>query len=410
MTLQLTAPQQANGTISLPTSKSISNRALIIAALCGGEPQVLHPALCDDTAVMVDALARQEGDINVGAAGTAMRFLTAYFAIRESVTVTLDGVERMRHRPIGPLVDALRLLGAHIEYLGQEGFPPLQITGTAMHGGDITMAGDVSSQFISAMMMILPAIGGGSIQLTGNIVSAPYIHMTAAVMRSMGAQVDFTGSTIAVGNGYQGNDIVVEADWSAAAPWYALAALLPQSGITLQGLTADSIQGDARLVDLGSRLGIASRFDAHGVSLDTSRFIDCCCSNFADMAATPDLVPSWAVLMCLLERSFRMTGVRTLRLKESDRIEALRQELLKLGYVLKIEGEDAISWYGERVAVATQPPVIDTHGDHRMAMAFAPAAVRFPGLIIRDAEVVSKSYPAYWRHLTQCGFTITPLD
>ena len=410
MTLQLTAPQQANGTISLPTSKSISNRALIIAALCGGEPQVLHPALCDDTAVMVDALARQEGDINVGAAGTAMRFLTAYFAIRESVTVTLDGVERMRHRPIGPLVDALRSLGAHIEYLGQEGFPPLQITGTAMHGGDITMAGDVSSQFISAVMMILPAIGGGSIQLTGNIVSAPYIHMTAAVMRSMGAQVDFTGNTIAVGNGYKGNDIVVEADWSAAAPWYALAALLPQSSITLQGLTADSIQGDARLVNLGSRLGIASHFDAHGVSLDTSRFIDCCCSNFADMAATPDLVPSWAVLMCLLERSFRMTGVRTLRLKESDRIEALRQELLKLGYVLKIEGEDAISWYGERVAVATQPPVIDTHGDHRMAMAFAPAAVRFPGLIIRDAEVVSKSYPAYWRHLTQCGFTITPLD
>ena len=410
MTLQLTAPQQANGTISLPTSKSISNRALMIAALCGGEPQVLHPALCDDTTVMVDALARQEGDINVGAAGTAMRFLTAYFATREGVTVTLDGVERMRHRPIGPLVDALRLLGAHIEYLGQEGFPPLQITGTAMHGGDITMAGDVSSQFISAVMMILPAIGGGSIQLTGNIVSVPYIHMTAAVMRSMGAQVDFTGSTIAVGNGYQGNDIVVEADWSAAAPWYALAALLPQSGITLQGLTADSIQGDARLVDLGSRLGIASRFDAHGVSLDTSRFIDCCCSNFADMAATPDLVPSWAVLMCLLERSFRMTGVRLLRIKESDRIEALRQELLKLGYVLKIEGEDAISWYGERVAVTTQPPVIDTHGDHRMAMAFAPAAVRFPGLIISDADVVSKSYPAYWRHLTLCGYTITPLD
>ena len=410
MTFQLTAPQQANGTISLPTSKSISNRALMIAALCGGDPQVLHPALCDDTAVMVDALARQEGDINVGATGTAMRFLTAYFATREGVTVTLDGVERMRHRPIGPLVDALRSLGAHIEYLGQEGFPPLQITGSVMHGGDISMAGDVSSQFISAVMMILPAIGGGSIQLTGNIVSAPYIHMTAAVMRSMGATVDFTGSTIAVGNGYKGNDIVVEADWSAAAPWYALAALLPQSSITLQGLSADSIQGDARLVDLGSHLGIASRFDAHGVTLDTSRFIDCCCSNFADMAATPDLVPSWAVLMCLLERSFRMTGVRTLRLKESDRIEALHQELLKLGYVLKIEDEDAISWYGERVAVTTQPPVIDSHGDHRMAMAFAPAAVRFPGLIIRDADVVSKSYPAYWRHLTQCGFTITPLD
>jgi 3-phosphoshikimate 1-carboxyvinyltransferase len=268
------------------------------------------------------------------------------------------------------------------------------------------MAGDVSSQFISAVMMILPAIGGGSIQLTGNIVSAPYIHMTAAVMRSMGATVDFTGSTIAVGNGYKGNDIVVEADWSAAAPWYALAALLPQSSITLQGLTADSIQGDARLVNLGSRLGIASRFDAHGVTLDTSRFIDCCCSNFADMAATPDLVPSWAVLMCLLERSFRMTGVRTLRLKESDRIEALAEGLRRLGYVLTIEGNDAISWYGEKAPVAADSIAIDTHGDHRLAMAFAPAAVRYPGLVINDAEVVSKSYPAFWKHLEQAGFTL----
>ena len=410
MTVQLTAPQQLNGTITLPTSKSISNRALMIAALCGDETQVLHPALCDDTAVMIDALSHEGSSvINVEAAGTAMRFLTAYFSTRDGLTVTLDGVERMRHRPIGPLVEALRSLGAHIEYLGQEGFPPLQITGTVMHGGDITMTGDVSSQFISAVMMILPAIGGGSIQLTGDIVSAPYIHMTAAVMRDMGAQIDFTGNTIAVGNGYNGNDYVVEADWSAAAPWYALAALLPQSHITLEGLTTDSIQGDAHLVDLGSKLGIASRFDVHGVTLDASRFIGCCCSCFADMAATPDLVPSWAVLMCLLERSFRMTGVCTLRHKESNRIEALQEELLKLGYVLKIEGEDAISWYGERTAVSQKPPVIDTHGDHRMAMAFAPAAVRFPGLIIRDADVVSKSYPAFWRHLKQSGFTIQEL-
>ena len=409
MHLQLIAPQQALATILLPTSKSISNRALLIAALCGGEPQVLHPALCDDTAVMVEALSRTDGgDINVGAAGTAMRFLTAYFATREGITVTLDGVERMRHRPIGPLVEALRSLGARIDYLGEEGFPPLRITGTVMHGGDITMTGDMSSQFISAVMMILPAIGGGTIHLTGDIVSVPYIDMTAAVMREMEAHVDFTGNTITVGNGYKGNDYLVEADWSAAAPWYALAALLPQSRITLEGLTADSIQGDAHLVDLGAKLGIASRFDAHGVTLDTSRFIGCCCSCFADMAATPDLVPSWAVLMCLLERSFRMTGVRTLRHKESNRIEALREELLKLGYVLKIEGEDAISWYGERVAATQTPPVIDTHGDHRLAMAFAPAAVRFPELIIRDADVVSKSYPAYWRHLAQCGFTITP--
>lgn len=410
MDLQLTAPARANATIALPMSKSISNRALLIAALCDGEPQVLRPAWCDDTAVMVDALSRDGGDINVGAAGTAMRFLTAYFACRPGAVATLDGVERMRQRPIGVLVDALRGLGAHIDYLDKDDYPPLCITGTAMHGGDITMPGGVSSQFTSAVMMILPAIGGGSIRLTGDIVSAPYIHMTAAVMRAMGADVEITGDHIVVGNGYTAQDYIVETDWSAAAPWYALAALLPQSGITLEGLVADSIQGDARLVELGKKLGIASRFDAHGVSLDTSHFIGCCCSAFADMSSTPDLVPSWAVLMCLLERSFRMTGVRTLRLKESDRLEALREELSKLGYVLKIEGEDAISWYGEKVPVSQGPPVIDTHGDHRLALAFAPAAVRFPGLVISDADVVSKSYPGYWRHLEQCGFTITALD
>lgn len=407
MNLQLTAPPRANASIALPTSKSISNRALLITALCGGEPQVIHPALCDDTEVMIDALSRHGGgDINVGAAGTAMRFLTAYFATRDEVTATLDGVERMHHRPIGVLVDALRSLGAHIDYLGKEGFPPLLIHGTQMHGGDVEMAGGVSSQFISAVMMILPAIGGGNIRLTGDIVSVPYIHMTAAVMRDMGADVKITGNTIAVGNGYEGNDYLVEADWSAAAPWYALAALLPESSLKLEGLNADSIQGDAQLVELGRRLGILTRFDADGATLDASHFIGCCCSCFADMAATPDLVPSWAVLMCLLERSFRMTGVRTLRLKESDRIEALRQELLKLGYVLKIESEDAISWYGERVVVDQDPPVIDTHGDHRLAMAFAPAAVRFPGIMITDAEVVSKSYPSYWRHLEQAGFEL----
>ena len=410
MNLQLTAPQQACATIPLPASKSISNRALLIAALCGGEPLVMYPAMCDDTRVMCEALSQDCGnEINVGAAGTAMRFLTAYVASREGQTVTLDGIERMRQRPIGPLVNALRSLGAHIDYLGKEGYPPLRITGTKMCGGHVEMDGSVSSQFVSAVMMILPKIGGGSIQLLGDAVSMPYIHMTAAVMTAMGAQVEISASTITIGNGYKGNDYLVETDWSAAAPWYALAALIPDSSFTLEGLTADSIQGDAHLVELGKKLGIDTRFDTKGATLDTSHFIGCCCSCFADMAATPDLVPSWAVLLCLLERSFRMTGVRTLRFKESDRLEALREELLKLGYVLKIEGEDAISWYGESVPVLQEPPVIDPHGDHRLAMAFAPAAIRFPGLIITDATVVDKSYPAFWRHLERAGFIVNHL-
>lgn len=409
MNLQLIAPESLHAAIALPQSKSITNRAMVIAALCDGGSQVLRPACCDDTDAMVNALSRGGGDINVGAAGTAMRFLAAYFATRKGVNVTLDGNERMRHRPIGPLVDALRSLGARIGYLGQDGYPPLAISGTTMHGGDITMPGGVSSQFISAVMMILPVVGGGNISLEGDIVSWPYIHMTASVMRDMGASVDIVGDRITVAGNYDAADYLVEADWSAAAPWYALEALLPQSGLSLGGLVRDSIQGDSRLMDLGRQLGIGTRFDTHGAVLDTSRFIGCCCSAFADMSATPDLVLSWAVLLCLLERSFRMTGVRTLRLKESDRIQALAQELRHLGYVLTVEGDDAISWYGEKVPVAQVPPVIDTHGDHRLAMAFAPAAVRFPRLVINDAEVVSKSYPAFWRHLEKAGFTLTQL-
>lgn len=405
MDLSLFAPESLSATVALPRSKSITARALVIAALCDGDPQVMQPACCDDTSALVDALSRGSGDINVGAAGTAMRFLTAYFATRPGVTVTLDGNERMRQRPIGVLVDALRTLGADIGYQGEEGFPPLLIRGTTMHGGEVSMPGGVSSQFISAVMMVLPTLGGGTIRLTGDIVSVPYIHMTASVMREMGADVDIALDRITVTGAYMGNDCLVEADWSAAAPWYALAALIPQSNVVLQGLEPHSVQGDARVVELGRQLGIDTRFDRHGATLDTSHFIGCCCSAFADMSSTPDLVLSWAVLLCLLNRSFRMTGVRTLRLKESDRLETLREGLQRLGYVLKIEGTDAISWYGETIAVH-EPPVIDTHGDHRLALAFAPAAIRYPGLVIQDADVVSKSYPSFWKHLQQAGFQL----
>lgn len=409
MNLQLTAPHQPlTAGIALPQSKSITNRALVIAALCGSACHVIKPALCDDTDAIAQALSRHAdgGTVDVGPAGTAMRFLTAYYATRPGATVTLDGNERMRRRPIAPLVDALRSMGACIDYKGEEGFPPLHITGTKMRGRDIDMDGSVSSQFISAVMMILPAIGGGALHLAGDIVSAPYIDMTAAVMTAMGASVDVTSNLIVVGNRYAGGSITVEADWSAAAPWYALACLMRPARYTLQGLTPNSIQGDSQLAQLAARLGIATRFTPEGAVLDGSGFVGCCCSSFADMTATPDLAMNWAVLLCLLERSFRMTGVRTLRHKESDRIQALREGLAQLGYVLKIEGEDTVSWHGERCIVTRQPPVIDTRGDHRVALAFAPAAVRHPGLIITDADVVNKSYPAFWKQLAEAGFSV----
>jgi len=411
MTVKLQAPQQMQGDIMLPASKSITARALLIAALCGEtRPEVYNAAVCDDTTALRLGLSSNGGQVNVGPAGTAMRFLTVWFATREGMDTTLDGDERMRQRPIAHLVNALRQLGADISYAGMEGYPPLHIVGKRLTGGHITMDGGVSSQFISAVMMMLPVIGGGDIKLTGDIVSRPYIDMTAAVMTAMGAKVNAGNDLIVVEKtSYKPTDYLVEADWSAAAPWYALTTLLPHSSLTLQGLSDDSIQGDAQLSLLMRQLGVDSRSHTNGVTIHSgSPASCCCCSAFMDMAATPDLIPSMVVLLCLLERSFRITGARTLRHKESDRLAALQAGLAQLGYALHIEADgDAVSWYGERVHIPNaQPPVIDSYHDHRMALAFAPAAVRYPGISINHAECVSKSYPDFWQHLEKTGFHI----
>jgi len=413
MNVTLQPPAQLKGDIQLPTSKSITARALLIAALCDGKPQVLHAASCDDSAAMLQGLQTTGGIVDVGPAGTAMRFLTAYHAAQpDRHSATLDGDARMRQRPIGELVDALRQLGADIQYVGNEGYPPLHITGRCLHGGDVVMSGGVSSQFVSAVMMLLPVVGGGSIRLMGDIVSRPYLDMTATVMRQLGASVDMdSNATVHVGaQGYNPPDTyLVEGDWSAAAIWYALTTLLPNSRLSLNGLWADSVQGDAHLAVIMRQLGVETRYHADGVEITSAAQPVCCCSAFADMTATPDLIPSLTVLLCLLDRSFRLTGTRTLRLKESDRTEALRLGLRQLGYVLHIEADgDAVSWHGERIHLTGDtPPVIDAHGDHRIAMAFAPAAIRWPGLTITGAQVVSKSYPALWRQLAGAGFAVT---
>lgn len=407
MNYRIIAPRRIEGEIDLPASKSISNRVLLLNALCATPGRLSNLAQCDDTDAVLSALAQPDAsEVNIGAAGTAMRFLTAYFATREGREVVIDGTERMRQRPIGVLVDALRQLGADIEYVEAEGYPPLKITGTRLHGGALTVSGSVSSQYITAILLIAPVIGGITLTIEGEIMSRPYIDMTLALMARYGVKAEWRENVIHVPAGeYTALDFTVEADWSAASYWWAMQAIVPQSRISLKGLEPQSLQGDSRIAELMSQMGVTGNWCGRYLDLRSNGGVGCCCSTFADLSGTPDIAQTLVVMLCLMGRPFRITGLRTLRIKETDRLEALRTELRKLGYVVKVEGDDAISWHFETTAAAASPHICTYH-DHRMAMAFAPAAIRFPGLIIDDAQVVSKSYPLFWEHLRQAGFKI----
>lgn len=407
MNYRIIAPRRIEGEIDLPASKSISNRVLLLNALCATPGRLSNLAQCDDTDAVLSALAQPDAsEVNIGAAGTAMRFLTAYFATREGREVVIDGTERMRQRPIGVLVDALRQLGADIEYVEAEGYPPLKITGTRLRGGALTVSGSVSSQYITAILLIAPVIGGITLTIEGEIMSRPYIDMTLALMARYGVKAEWRENVIHVPAGeYTAIDFTVEADWSAASYWWAMQAIVPQSRITLKGLEPQSLQGDSRIAELMSQMGVTGNWCGRYLDLRSNGGVGCCCSTFADLSGTPDIAQTLVVMLCLMGRPFRITGLRTLRIKETDRLEALRIELRKLGYVVKVEGDDAISWHFETTAAEASPHICTYH-DHRMAMAFAPAAIRFPGLIIDDAQVVSKSYPLFWEHLRQAGFKI----
>ena len=396
MDYKIFAPDKIEMEVDLPASKSISNRMLILNALCGGE---LHNiARCDDTDAMRRALATDTTasgtvvTVNIGAAGTAMRFLTAYYATLEGSEVILDGTERMRHRPIALLVDALRRCGADIEYAGEEGFPPLHITGRKLSASHIEIAGNVSSQYISALLMVAPLMGCREVTLTGEIISLPYITMTLTLMRLMGVDCTMSGATISIPADahYVPCNFTVENDWSAASYWLELQSLLPESRIALKGLHTESAQGDSAVAGIFSRMG------------GTAPII-------LDLKETPDLAQTIVVTACLLGCHFHITGLRTLRIKETDRIDALCTQLRRLGYVITAGDDFSLSWNGERCAPEPEPH-ISTFDDHRMAMAFAPAAVLFPGIVIDDVEVVSKSYPDFWRHLEAAGFTLTPCE
>lgn len=391
--------------IKLPASKSICNRALILNALSYSPYEIQNLSDCDDTEVMVRALNSNGCDFDIKAAGTAMRFLTAFLS-KVFGEWTITGTERMKNRPIKLLVDALNSLGARIEYIEKEGYPPLRIFGSALQGGEISLAGGVSSQYISALLMVAPLMEKGlTLHLEGNVISRPYIDLTLQLMEQFGVKATWNGQTIRIlPQEYTPIPFTVESDWSAASYWYSMMALSETADIELLGLFKNSLQGDAAGAKLFAQLGVGTTFTDRGVRLKHN-------GNVAkkliyDFVNEPDLAQTFVVVCVLLNIPFRFTGLQSLKIKETDRIEALKTELRKLGYLLADSNDSILEWNAERCEPDADP-VISTYEDHRMAMAFAPAALVLPqGIKIADPEVVTKSYPAFWNDLKKAGFEI----
>ena len=408
MKYQLSPPSHIDAAIDLPASKSISSRALILGALAESAYSIEHISDSDDTKVLQKALSSTAETVDIGAAGTAMRFLTAYFAVMPGAR-TLTGSERMKKRPIKLLVDALQELGASIRYEGEAGFPPLFIEGKPLEGGAVKIDGSISSQYISALLMIAPKLKNGLfIEITGALASTPYVAMTLQLMKAFGVEARWVGNTIAIpSQTYTGTPFFVEGDWSAASYWYEIAALHPGAQIELKGLFRNSCQGDAKVAGLFEQLGVSSRFTDKGVLLTGGRpKVGCFEYDFIDQ---PDLAQAVAVTCALLKIPFRFKGVQSLKIKETDRIEALRTELGKLGYRLDESDGRTLVWRGE-YATPAQNATIATYDDHRMAMAFAPACIATGTITIEDPAVVSKSYPSFWEDMESAGFKIMQTD
>ena len=431
MLYSVSAPASLHAAIQLPASNSISNRALILHSLAHGNILPRNLSDCDDTIVMTRALDGNPGHIDILAAGTAMRFLTAYLSVTPGTRI-ITGTQRMQQRPIRILVDALRELGARIEYVGNEGFPPLRITGTELTGSEISLAGNVSSQYISALLMIGTVLPKGlRLHLTGDIISRPYINLTLQLMRDFGAQADWVSEdciTVSPG-GYTDTPFTVESDWSAASYWYQMMAIegiknekikggdrssakesedstkeeAHTAEIELLGLFAHSYQGDSRGAEVFTRLGVHTEYTDRGVKLTRKCTPDKRLDE--DRVDFPDLAQTFVVTCCLMDIPFRFTGLQSLKIKETDRITALITELRKLGYVVRSEQDSILLWDGERCP-ADADPVIATYEDHRMAMAFAPACLVLPQIRINEPQVVTKSYPAYWEDLQKAGFKV----
>ena len=396
--------------INLPSSKSISNRALIINALSYSPYPLLNLSDSDDTKVLEAALNSNSNKFDIGHAGTAMRFLTAFLAkIVGEWEVT--GSERMQQRPISILVDALNSLGAQIEYIKNEGFPPLKIFGSRLIGKTIELDGSVSSQYISALLLIAPTIENGlTLRLKGEITSRSYIDLTLKLMTKFGIQYRWEENEITVPQqNYLPRDFTVEADWSGASYWYEILSLCDSGEILLKNLQLESLQGDANIAGWFTQFGVISTQKTDGVLLSKKE-------NFSpkklihDFIENPDVAQTMACLCVAKKIPFYFTGLKTLKIKETDRISALQNELALFGAELTEPNEGELAWNGKiNQNICIENPVIETYHDHRMALAFAPMAISGIKLRISDPMVITKSYPGFWEDLKTVGFTVKEL-
>ena len=474
MTVVPRFPLKLNASLDLPTSKSLCARALVVNHLCEQPVHLEGLSDCDDTQAILQGLEalRNSEDaplrVDIGAAGTAMRFLTALFAATPQLDVVITGSQRMQERPIGALVTALQAAGADISYVEKKGYPPLHIRGKQLEGGTLTLPSNISSQYVSALLMIAPTMRHGlQLELVGKVASAPYIRMTMQVMKAFGVESKWENNLISIESGQryartlsshcggtektaQTASYTIECDWSAASYWYEIVALHPDktARVLLRGLREASEQGDAVCAKWFEALGVMTTFTAEGAILEKSIkspqvALECdnstsednelssqtddnfCESNeclsqatchssqavhhsykdatplWLDFTAAPDLAQTFVVTCALLSRPFHFKGLESLRIKETNRIAALIAELQKLGKHIEAIGEGELRYTAQDDSPHAQAITIATYDDHRMALAFAPAALLFPQLSIEHPEVVAKSYPHYWRDLSE---------
>ncbi len=406
MKLYLSPPPSntLQSTIQITGSKSESNRLLLLKALYPNI-EIKNISNSDDAQVMEKGLAISNGEVDIHHAGTAMRFLTTYFASQEGKEVILTGSKRMTERPIGILVDALRILGAEISYVKNEGYPPLQIKGKKITKDKVSLPANISSQYISSLLLTAPNLENGlEIELVGKITSVPYIKMTLALLTQIGVENSFEGNTVKVSSkkAIAKTTMVVESDWSSASYFYSIAALCNVgTEIKLSSYKNDSLQGDSVLANIYKDFGVETKFKENYIILkkidnNQESIINCDLSNAPDIAQTIAVTCFGIGIGCCL------TGLHTLKIKETDRLEALHVELSKLGANIKVTNDSLIL---EPSKTINKNVVIDTYNDHRMGMAFAPLALK-TSIFINDAGVVSKSYPDFWKDLKQLQFNI----
>ena len=398
------------GEVTLAGSKSISNRVLIIQALCNTDFTIDALANANDTELLANLLKSNDEVLDAGPAGTTFRFLTAYLALTGGNRI-LTGSERMKQRPIKVLVDACRKLGATISYLENEGFPPLKISSGTMSGDKLlAIPANTSSQYISALLLIAPILPGGlSLELTGKIVSRPYIEMTLGLMQYFGVSHTWENQVIIISEqAYQAKPFIVEADWSAASYYYSLAALSEEADISLNGLFENSLQGDSALVNIFESFGVKTHFTERGIRLIKNQTLIPDTFHY-DFILCPDLAQTLAVVCSGLGTKGYFSGLETLRIKETDRIQALENEISKGGCHISLFSTDSTT--GKEVFEvsgkfeSSEIPVFKTYEDHRMAMAFAPLALLMP-IEIEEPMVVIKSYPDFWTDFQQLGLSI----